>query len=524
MVNLKLADIRNRISQIKADVSRESASAFVYLFGILCCLPLVIHNGYYDITETKTVCFAVSAGVCLVLFVLFGGDVFAEKVKKTVKRQQKLLPTDTAFLLFFVSFAVSALLSDYRKAVFLGQNGRYQGVLTVLAYLAVYFAVSLRFKKSAVITAGAALAFSAVCIFAALNAFGFDPLGIYLELNDKNKAQFLTTIGNVNFYGSYVCLLFPTVIFGFCVSQKKAFTVFFALCASAGAAGAVFTASESFAVGFAAALAVMPVFLFDNRKALRRFASGGIFLIWFMKLILLIYEKRADTLVKPSVLLKTFLNPAFAAAVTVLLAALLILTRGGRQAPAKLKKIYLIAAAALVFLIIAAFVAANTFLKNSDLGALEQYLKITDSWGTNRGRTWKYCIDKFGDYSFGEKLFGKGPETLSMLTDNSGMYKTKHLDQAHNEFLHYLMTVGIAGLASYLALIGGTVRAVLKELKNEPLAQALLCGCIGYWAQSFFNIAQPFSTPAMFAFIACIAGMVTCNAGAAPERKKNGSH
>ena len=54
------------------EIKREhilTVASRVYLWGVLLGLPLILHDGYFDITETKTVWFAAWS----VLFLLFRG-------------------------------------------------------------------------------------------------------------------------------------------------------------------------------------------------------------------------------------------------------------------------------------------------------------------------------------------------------------------------------------------------------------------------------------------------------------------
>ena len=73
------------------------------------------------------------------------------------------------------------------------------------------------------------------------------------------------------------------------------------------------------------------------------------------------------------------------------------------------------------------------------------------------------------------------------------------------------MTTGLAGLTAYLSVIASTIYMVVKKLKDSTLAVALLTGLIAYWMQATVNIAQPFTTPIVYIYIACIAGMARRN-------------
>ena len=69
------------------------------------------------------------------------------------------------------------------------------------------------------------------------------------------------------------------------------------------------------------------------------------------------------------------------------------------------------------------------------------------------------------------------------------------------------MTSGICGALSYLGLIGSTVWVFAKKIKNSTLAVGLFAGLVSFWIQAVVNLAQPFSTPIMFTYIAVLCGI-----------------
>ena len=52
-----------------------------------------------------------------------------------------------------------------------------------------------------------------------------------------------------------------------------------------------------------------------------------------------------------------------------------------------------------------------------------------------------------------DKIFGYGPETFRVLMENYYLGELGNVifDNAHNEYLHYLITIGLFGMLSYMA-------------------------------------------------------------------------
>ena len=73
-------------------------------------------------------------------------------------------------------------------------------------------------------------------------------------------------------------------------------------------------------------------------------------------------------------------------------------------------------------------------------------------------------------------------------------------DNAHNEYLQYLVTHGLLGLASYLLFVISAVRRGFREGGRFQKAAAL--GAVCYLVQAFFNLLQALTTPMFFVFLA----------------------
>jgi O-antigen ligase len=86
------------------------------------------------------------------------------------------------------------------------------------------------------------------------------------------------------------------------------------------------------------------------------------------------------------------------------------------------------------------------------------------------------------------------------------------LDQVHNEYLQYLISVGLFGLTAYLSIIVLIVKKCIGKLQSNAVAMSILCGLVAYWIQAVVNIAQPCTTPLMFLFIAILSKLTdgTC--------------
>ena len=64
-------------------------------------------------------------------------------------------------------------------------------------------------------------------------------------------------------------------------------------------------------------------------------------------------------------------------------------------------------------------------------------------------------------------------------------------DSAHNEYLHYLVTIGFAGMASYIVFMMSSVVAMAKRMKEQPVVAAVMLAVLAYMIQATVNINLP---------------------------------
>ncbi len=139
-------------------------------------------------------------------------------------------------------------------------------------------------------------------------------------------------------------------------------------------------------------------------------------------------------------------------------------------------------------------------------GSLADYLYINDDWGTHRWYIWRIGMESYGQFPLMHKLFGFGPDTYGIVTslnyydEMAGRYG-EIFDSAHNEYLQYLVTLGLVGLTSYLALMVSAVREMVHRAKKEPFVMAVVFAVVCYGAQAVVNISVPIVTPVMLTLL-----------------------
>ena len=96
-------------------------------------------------------------------------------------------------------------------------------------------------------------------------------------------------------------------------------------------------------------------------------------------------------------------------------------------------------------------------------------------------------------------------------------YREKNIDEygekfdsAHNEYLQYLITIGLAGLIAYLSLLITSIVEMIRKSKAAPFMMGIPFALICYGAQAAVNISVPIVAPVMMTLL--MVGVAALNA------------
>ena len=409
-----------------------------YLVLMFSAFPLFFTNRFINIRHDKYWFFIILSCV-FVLASAFSLIFGREEIKSFVK----LSFTDIAFAVLILCFTVSTLISDYPLDSFTGEQGRNSGLLLFIMLFAVYVFVSRNFYFKSYVFAVFAVICILVCTLCIINRLGGDPLGMYKDMPAYVSEDFVSTIGNRNMTSCFCCLTAPLFAVMF-INTKTALRFLYLASAVFAVAAMVFCDSMSGLLGLVPTAVIIA--LFYLRVSDKPYAKK---LFW--------------------ILLGVF--------------------------------------AAVIIAFIAMFVYFTFFDTRTKLTGFMKFFRFKYRWGTHRGYIWKKSFAIFSRFSLKDKLFGCGPDTFysafeSYFAELERRFGEASCNAAHNEFLNYLITTGIFGFASYLALMGSVIVRVFKAAKHEPLALAFAASVVCYLIQSTVNIATAITLPLMFIFAA----------------------
>ena len=470
-----------------------------YLCAMFFGHPLIFTSFYFNITETKQAYFLIASGIYLLL--LLFARIALPPDFGVARPRIRLHPAVLLLFAFYVISVTGSLISPYRGEAFFGENNRYQGLLTLFCYASIVFALSqrkidLRWPERAFL-----LGASLVSLLGVLNHFSLDPFGFYTSLRASDLGRFLSTIGNADFYASYIGMAFA-VSLGFFLRAKSGRENALALVSLILVSfGALVSGSDGAALALLAIAALSPFLVFPDAAALRRLALGwSVFFLSAFVFGLLSSAFQSSTYLSAFVILLQ--KPAVSlplCAVMLLLWYVLRFTRP--ELLLRAKKPYAIALAGAVLLGFLTLVLLNTALRSLPLGSLERYLHFSASWGTDRGKIWTFVMQVYERMPLVQKLFGASSGGLFHADAVKPLFSDAALDTAHNEYLQYLVTNGALGLGCYLGALALALRAGFRRSGSETVYRGLTLAVIAYAVQASVNIAQPMTTPILFVLI-----------------------
>lgn len=491
----------------------------VFVFLILCLFPLFVTDRYYNILQSKYY-FYIGSVVLLFIALAIAGILNSGKIESYFSKfhwkgfLRKFTVTDWALITFLIIAALSTILSDYVYESFWGNEGRYSGLFLLCLYGAAYFGVT-RFGKFRRWYLDAFLVFSMlVCLFGISDYFQLDLLKFKVGMLEDQKFMFTSTIGNINTYTALVGMIVAVAAVLYSTEREKKRIIFYYICMIIGFFAIITGISDNAYLSLAALFGLSPLYLFKDKCGIRRYL---VIIATFFSVIqcidwinismagrVLEIDSAFRIIVNYSGLLYIVIGLWLVTALAYLLDYMTKKDKdisdykesiGGGVRLVWLVIIFVIIGSG-IFLLLDVNVNGNA----ERYGVISNYLLFNDEWGTHRGYIWRNAIESFQAFSPFKKLFGFGPDTFGivLLDKTKGNVYGELFDNAHNEYLHYLITVGILGLAAYLTyLVSFVVRCIRRGCSN-PCVIAAMMAVVCYSTQAFVNLNLPIATPIMW--------------------------
>ena len=511
--------------KIKETYNVNNALLNYYLALMFTLFPLFYSNAYFNIRHDKYYLFIGLTAITIVveLFLSYFNTLERDKKNTSPPEQltaettwyKKLSFPDWAMLALLFSSLVSTIFSAYINDALLGTAGRNNGFFLIAFYVFIYFIISRFFYFKEYILVALAGGCTVVFILAVFNWHYFDPLGMFDNIsNQKTIQNFISTIGNKNMMSSFICITLPVLVTMSVHTEKKLYRAIYLCSSGLGFMALMLADSDSGIVGIGAFLVIYFIWYSRRITRLKRYLLAITVMLVCAKLL------NIFTFIFTLLNFKTkdmgnfqeffvYSNISYALILIFALFTAILYFIDYKKPEIVLSKAIPVVLSSVVGLcaigVIASMIYFSCIDTKTNLGNLS-ILRMNDKWGTHRGFMWIRSFEIFGDLSIFKKLFGTGPDTFyhafSPYFEDLKKYGDSSTNAAHNEYINYLITIGITGLCAYLALVGGVIARAIKKAKENPLLIVFVSAVICYSVQAVVNISQPITTPLFIIFIA----------------------
>lgn len=493
---------------------------YLYLIAMLGVYPVITDNKYFNITITRyrffMFCTAFFAALTVVLYIANYFIYERNSDRRTPYAEERVRVYKNPIFwveAFVLSQFFAWILSPDKKGSFTGETGRHLGLLFFIVVAIMCILIAMRARISELILMLFAVATGYAYIIAVFQHMGNDFMGYKDGISQKQYDIFVSTLGNINIFASFLCISIPVFVCVSVFSARLIYRIVAMLILALGGMCIMIANSDSAYMGIGAAMLLI-FFLAYKDGLVQRFilslfalGAGNLGVVLLNHLVIKEYDRRGGVAEATD-------RIDLAVGLLVVIAVLYVLVHfcakrfQGKLEALNKKKVMLGMAAGLL----AVCVAVVCF--GIHTGA--SLFTFNYKWGTYRGYIWTKCAELFAQAPMKNKLFGYGNETVRALMEanyHQEMLEVtgKTYDNAHNELLQYLVTSGIAGVVSYIGLFVCSFACILKKAGGRVMAYVSAAAMLGYFVQGLINVNQPITTPFFFLFMALGVGYVRDN-------------
>lgn len=521
--------------------SINSGVITIFLLLLVTGFPLIYHHSYVDILETKYKFYYVTVLAMLaVLLLLSLAMLFVDRKEYKGQHAKELFSglkpknwkttfsaADAGVILFWVFCVISTLQSEYFYEAFWGNEGRYSGLFLITLYVAFYFVVSRFWNMKWWILELFLASGLVMCYIGITDYFQLDILNFRGMIRPKDSAIFTSTVGNINTYTAYVALLMGVAVTRFATVKDIGRSVWYFVCVVVTFFAIIMGCSDNAYLALGGMFAFLPFMLFRSKQGTLRYLITIAAFATVIQCIDYINVIFADMVIGLDGLFAVLVNlsvlPVIVIGLWLLVAVLYYFWyRSGGKGQAVgaisddpgrgLVRVWgafiLAAVLAVCFMLFDANVSGN----GARYGTLANYLVFNDHWGTNRGFIWRASLEMYQKFKPIHRVFGYGPDTFGLLTtskifDDMLNVTGQRFDAAHNEYLHFLLTVGPVALAGYLVFQIGSCWTMVKNRAKNPYILACMVAVLCYGCQALVNLNLPIATPMMWLLLSVGVGM-----------------
>lgn len=495
---------------------------------ILCvAVPFYAKDGYHQIGNAKFEAYRrIMIGGFSVLLVMAAVYYICRMVVR--KQRPRFSVTDWFVLAYLMLTGVSVVSGGFYEDALWGAFGWNMGFLSQLSFVLLYLFVS-RFGKYyrtvlAVLCQAAAVVFG----IGILHRLLIDPIGFYDGLNNAQKAQFLSTLGQATWYAAFLAVMLPVGVGVFLYAESGKWRILGGAYMLAGFCTLVTQNSDSAYFALAGMFLVFFMISCEKEETVCRLLAALTLFFAAGKGMNLLMQIQPNPELQPDFLTElmwtswvTWVLLAVCLAGTILVGRMGSYTEssslqggpGDRTCSVlyrnrwKIRRGVMSIVFGLLLVTVLVMILQNREMLPAGLSEMLSgisYFNWSDDWGNGRGRIWKFACKVISEASWRHRIFGVGPDCFSSyVTTYHGeeaalLWGEKLLTNAHNEWLNMLINGGVLGAAAYLGIFGTAVCRFLRYRRKNMLLAGIAAAVVSYMCYDFFCYQQVLCTPFVF--------------------------
>lgn len=465
---------------------------------MLLVVPLAWRNGFFDINRVKVqfILFAVP-----IFFILFCAvSVCTNNQIVCIFRRGEMVSVFLTLTAFLLSCTVSSAMQGFSQETLFGTDGRLCGLLFLLCCGLAFVVIACGSLDGRIIANLSAFAAATVALLGLLHAYGVDPFGFYDRIKQSQISSFLSTIGNIDFFGAYLSMMFPVAAAQAVFAPKRVLRILLGTASFFIACGVFVSRSDSAILSLVLGSLSFAALCSDDFESLGRalMLLSCSFLSWPLAESLLEYGKWE---IQYSGVLKLLTDkgiPWVASSVFLMLSGAAFYTKKRCFCPPGSQKmcwILIVSLLTICILMLSAIFCLTEIWPQIDLGEAENIFRFSDQWGTRRGFVYRRAILAYSDYSAIERLFGKGVDCtariLSPYFDDRSMLRYGIFNDAHCHPLQFLLTTGVMGAGAFLTLYGLILHSCLRRASGDAILTGVSALLFAYIPVCLLGATQP---------------------------------
>lgn len=490
-----------------------------YLIIIFCLYPFYMQNGYQDMGEAKNRFFLYASiaaagimGICSLLCLLARLGNKAPDRKPYLVDWDRVSATDLLVLIYGTMVFLSYVFTDNKSEALWGTEGWYIGCVLLLLLCFLYFFISRLWDGNIKVLYLLPVSSAIVFLLGIGNRFSFYPAFLKGDF-----PEFISTLGNINWYCGYLSITAPIGVGMFLLSDEKSTPkwknrawgsyglITFLTAFSQG--------SDSIFLWFAALLFIFLWISLEKEEWLGNWMA--LVVLWgasaqIIRIMRYVLPGRYNY--EGSNLCGYFTNSSLSLWILAAAAVFYGMIRAKKFNDSKKIKrgllILLLSVCGLWCLLTVIHTAYGIpWLKERE--TLQKIFLFDRNWGHGRGAACITGARIFEKLPLIHKLLGAGPDCFahcaySMPELSALLYEsfgTARLTNAHNELLTSLVNLGILGVCSYLGIFILFIGKCMKKGRENPVLYLFAASIVCYFVHNMVSFAHVLNLPFLFLFL-----------------------